>query len=307
MLKINSKRNINLFSKRSNFYSVFLFHGVIKKNNFSVRNYNQKHINEKKFVSFIRHIKKVGTSLSIDEIIYNKKNNFRLPKNTFNISFDDGFYNNYSVAAPILDDHNIKTTFYFSTDFLEKNSMSWIDKIEYCFELTDQKSIFLSETRELNLSTNHRKIESLEKIRKIVKNNFKIKIKKFVSKIFKKCCVQEINSSNNILDKKISWNKVNELKNNKLFTVGGHSHEHFPLTYYNQLECDKQLNKAFKLFKSKTGINLKHFSYPEGQKIDYNELIIKKLINRGIICSPTAISGFNSLTSNLFHLKRIII
>ena len=76
MLKINSKRNINLFSKRSNFYSVFLFHGVIKKNNFSVRNYNQKHINEKKFVSFIRHIKKVGTSLSIDEI-FSRSSNFR--------------------------------------------------------------------------------------------------------------------------------------------------------------------------------------------------------------------------------------
>ncbi len=307
MSKINTKTNNKLFSYRSNFYSVFLFHGVIKKNNFSVRNYNQKHISEKKFIAFIKYIKKVGTSLSIDEIIYNKKNKFKLPKNAFNISFDDGFYNNYSIAAPILDDHNINTTFYFSTDFLEKNSMSWIDKIEYCFELTNQKSIYLPETKELNLINNYRKIESLEKIRKIVKNNFKIKIDKFVSKIFKKCYVQEINSSNNILDKKISWNKVKKLKNNKLFTIGGHSHEHLPLTYFSDAECNDQLNKTFTLFQKKIGINLKHFSYPEGQKVDYNSLIIRKLIKRGIICSPTAITGFNSLNSNLFHLKRIII
>ena len=251
MLGINTKKNIKLFSERSNFYSVFLFHGVIKKNNFSVRNYNQKHVSENKFVEFIKYIKKFGTSLSIDEIIFYKKNKFKLPKNTFNISFDDGYYNNYSIAAPILDDYNINTTFYFSTDFLENNSMSWIDKVEYCFELTDQKSIFLPETKELNLINKNKKIESLEKIRKIVKNNFKINIDKFVSKIFKKCCVREINSSNNILDKKISWNDVNKLKSNKLFTVGGHSHEHLPLTYYSDIECDNQLNKAFTLFKTR--------------------------------------------------------
>ena len=137
------KKN-NFFCKRNNYFSIFLFHGVIRKNEFLIRNYNGKHITEKKFISFIKHIKKYGTSLSIDEIIYNKQNNIKLPKNTFNVSFDDGFYNNYSIAAPILDDFKINTTFYFSSDFLERNSMSWIDRIEYCFEITKKKKNFFT-------------------------------------------------------------------------------------------------------------------------------------------------------------------
>ena len=67
-----------------------------------------------------------------------------MPRNAYAITFDDGFENNYSLAAPILDDFNLPATFYFSTDFIENNSMSWIDKIEYCVELKKmEKFIFL--------------------------------------------------------------------------------------------------------------------------------------------------------------------
>ena len=50
--------------------------------------------------------------------------------------------NNYSIAAPILNDLKIPATFYFSTDFVENNTMSWIDKIEYCFEKDKKQKNF---------------------------------------------------------------------------------------------------------------------------------------------------------------------
>ena len=76
---------------------------------------------------------------TIDVIKYKKD----LPKNSFAITFDDGFENNYKIAAPILKKYNLKSTFYFSTELVENNSMSWIDKIEYAFEKSNQKLILL--------------------------------------------------------------------------------------------------------------------------------------------------------------------
>ena len=73
----------------------------------------------------------------ISDIIKHKKD---LPKNSFAITFDDGFENNYKIAAPILKKYNLKSTFYFSTELVENNSMSWIDKVEYAFEKSKQKS-----------------------------------------------------------------------------------------------------------------------------------------------------------------------
>ena len=126
----------NFFKGKKNCFSIFLFHGVIKRNLYEVRNYNKKHILKKNFIKVLSFLKKNGTSLSIDEIIYYKKNKIRLPFNSFNISFDDGFENNFTIAAPILNKMKLKTTFYFSTDFIQNNTMSWIDQVEYCFEIT---------------------------------------------------------------------------------------------------------------------------------------------------------------------------
>ncbi len=295
----------NLFNEKKNTFSIFLFHGVIKKNFFNIRNYNQKHILKKDFIKILKYLKQKGTSLSIDEIINYKKNKVKFPKNSFNITFDDGFENNYSIAAPILNKMKIKTTFYFSTDFVQNNSMSWIDKVEYCLEKTKQKSIFVDEIGELILTNKFYKVKALKKIRKIIKKKINININVFVTKIFKICKVKKIKSLNSNIDKKINWRQIKKLNDNYLFTIGGHSHNHMPLTSFKGKDLDLQINKSINLFKKKLNITLRHYSYPEGQKIDYNEKIIKKLKLKGIKCCPTAIKGYNSQNTDLFNLRRI--
>jgi len=49
---INKK--IKLTSIKKNNFVVFLFHGIIKKNLYKVRNYNSKHILENKFYKFLK-------------------------------------------------------------------------------------------------------------------------------------------------------------------------------------------------------------------------------------------------------------
>ena len=122
----------NLLTKKTNDFRIFLFHGVIKKNIYKIRNYNNKHILEKDFFSIIKFLKENGNNLSINQLVELIKKR-RYKKILFDF-FDDGFENNYSIAAPILDYFKLNATFYFSTDFVQNNSMSWIDKIEYCFE-----------------------------------------------------------------------------------------------------------------------------------------------------------------------------
>ena len=49
-------QSINL---KKNNYKIFLFHGVIKKNRYRIRNYTNKHLLEKKFLSYLKNIKKI--------------------------------------------------------------------------------------------------------------------------------------------------------------------------------------------------------------------------------------------------------
>lgn len=297
------------FKNKKNLFSIFLFHGVIEKKNKGIRNYNSKHITKKKFLNVIKFLKRKGSCFSLDEISDIIKYKKDLPKNSFAITFDDGFENNYKIAAPILKKYNLKSTFYFSTELVENNSMSWIDKIEYAFEKSNQKLILLPwRKKPLSIKNYKEKKIVLEEIRKVLKNKNDNKlIQKFVKNTFIKLNVKKISSLNGSLDKKIKWKYVKKLNRSKLFTVGGHSHQHISLTSINFNQAKNEIDKSFKLFRKKIGLNLKHYSYPEGQRKDFNANIIKYLKRKGIKICPSAIPGYNNNRSNPFRLRRISI
>lgn len=151
------------------------------------------------------------------------------------------------------------------------------------------------------------KILILENIRKNVKNDFSVDITKLIDDIFFQCKMKVPNKLYTNVDKKINWKKVNELNKNHLFTIGGHSHEHLSFGSLSKKDIDFQIMQSFKLFKKNMGFNLEHYSYPEGQKKDFNRYVIKKLKSKKIKCCPSAIDGVNKINTDLFRLKRKMI
>ena len=86
-------------------YCIFLLHGVIPDDyNYGIRNYNREHIREEEFIRLIDQLTSKGNPLCLNELIKIKKMNTDLPPKAFSITFDDGFLNNYTIAAPILSD-----------------------------------------------------------------------------------------------------------------------------------------------------------------------------------------------------------
>ena len=99
--------------------SIFLFHGVIEKQIDPVRNYTKKHIEKELFASCIKLLSEKGTPLSMDPALHHLENQIPFPKNAFALTFDDGFENNVSVAAPILTDYKVPATIYVTSNFIE--------------------------------------------------------------------------------------------------------------------------------------------------------------------------------------------
>ncbi len=291
-------------------FVIFLFHGVVNKNEYKVRNYNKKHILSKQFDFLLNELNNNGNSISMDDVLYSHEKKIRLPENSYAITFDDGFENNFSIAANLLEKHSTPATFYVSTNLIENNLMSWIDQIEYCFELENQISITLPWAKNpYNLINDKLKIDCLEDIRRNVKiNSLLYPPEKIVKTIFDQCNRKLVFSSDGPLDLKMSWQQISELQTHKLFTVGGHSHNHISLGSIDKLSMENEILTSIKLLKNKSGIFSNHYSYPEGQEHDFNDSVISELIKNKIKCCPTAIDGVNDLfPESLFYLKRIMV
>lgn len=290
-----------------NSFTIFLFHGVVKKfnNKNTVTNYNNKNIHLKKFKFFLKKISNIGDPISMDDVYKIIKKKQKISNRSFAITFDDGFENNIKIAAPLLINFKIPFTIYITTKFVDENEMSWADKMDYAVDKTKSKNLRIEELKkDFNLQTRKSKILFLDIIRNFVKKNKNIDPYKFASKICKKLKVQKF-PRKNIIYKKADWGQLKKISRNKLCIIGGHSHTHRILSYMNNKDLINEISKSIKMIKKNLSYDLKHYSYPEGFKESFSKKIINLLKKKSIKCCPTAISGINNTNSNLFLLKRV--
>jgi len=288
--------------------SIFLFHGVVEKNTYSVRNYTKKHVEKDTFAGIIRGLHASGKPLSMEEVVWHNQNSEPYPPRAFAVTFDDGFENNFSIAASILVEEGVPATFYVTTGFIESNAMSWIDRIEYCLENASSGGLILPWSEEIRpFQTPEDKIRLLEEIRQKAKNDPAISVASLVGDIFNQCCIEPVTQSNDQLDKKMSWKQVRKLNELPDFIVGGHSHTHAVMSFLSIEEVEDEISTSHELLKQKADISSRHYSYPEGSENSYSTQVIASLKRHGVVCCPTAIDGINGLSQDLFHLKRIMI
>ena len=288
--------------------AIFLFHGVVTKNTYGVRNYTGKHISSELFARCIAGVSRQGNALSMDEVLHFCETQTPFPPKSYAITFDDGFENNLTVAAPILYDFDVPATIYVTTEFIEKNRMSWIDRIENAVEHASEQTINPQWANEsFTLRNTESRIRFLTAVRKYVKSSPECDSNTFASELCSELGVHPEPEANGELDRKMSWAQVNSAAQSELITIGGHSHTHPILSFLSRQQLAYELDSCFDLLKDKAGVGPAHFSYPEGLAHCYSEEVIEALKKRGVCCSPTAIDGTNAIGSDPFHLKRVMV
>jgi len=288
---------------------IFLLHGVVKKLGYRIRNYTRKHIESDYFDEVLRDLAAHGTGISLDHYLDFRSGECDMPSRPFAVTFDDGFENNLTEAVPILKKHGIPANFYVTSGFVEENGMSWIDQIELCLECFMPRRLIMPWREEpYDLSNVELEKKFLNDVRKHVKGDKDLAPSKIVLEIYKQCDEDVITSSDDPLDRKMTWAQVSELASDSLFTVGGHTHTHAILGHLNSAKMKVEIDTPIEMLKLKTDIpEVRHFSYPEGFEGSFTRETIELLKACGMVCSPTAIEGVNELDADPFHLRRIFV
>lgn len=289
----------------ANALTIFLFHGVIERHEHVVRNYTRKHIAAKRFAAILDVLKGAGTAVSLDDLINVAAGQGSLPKNTFAITFDDGFRNNLTIAAPLLAERHIPATFYLTTGFIEHNWMSWIDRIEYAIERVPAGRITLP-----GGDRDYHNIRAaqvlLDERRTVVKADPSIDTDRFASDVQECLGVPDTRASDDPLDRKLDWAAVKALAAEPLFSVGGHSHRHANLAFLDGPSLAREIETSRGLLAERAGLSCRHYSYPEGTPSAYSDGVIAALKHVGVLCCPTAEDGVNRPPFDLFRLKRVM-
>jgi len=289
--------------------SIFLLHGVIKKQEYSVRNYTKKHIEADLFDRYMAVLSVYGNALTMEKVLEHLTTKEPFPVNSFAITFDDGFENNISVAAPILEKYEIPAMIYLTTDFIQNNKMSWIDRIEYAVEFSQLRELKFGLNNFIySLADNPNKINFLSAVRDFVKKTPDCQPNMFADQICEQLGVEGVHSTDDPLDKKLSWAKIKELNQKKgILSFGGHSHTHPILSFLSPEELKYELDTSISLLWKMGGVESTHYSYPEGLAHCFSGEVVRELKSRMVRCCPTAIYGVNTVDVDPFELMRIMI
>jgi len=216
------------------------------------------------------------------------KGQYQLPAHAAIITFDDGYYDNYSNAYPILKARNLPAIIFLATDFIGSRKPFFWDLIAYCFFHTKKEKVQLpllgahswadKSAREVVMQ---RLIETLKKLSDVEKQKIIDQLPQILgvdvpNEVFK-----------NLM---MSWSDAKELSENGI-ELGAHTASHPILTRLSLGDTSVELLKSKRHIEAEIGKPVLSFAYPNGQSSDFNEDVVDRVQQAGFEIAFTLLPG----------------
>ena len=217
------------------------------------------------------------------------------------ITFDDGYRDNYEIAAPLLGEHSVPATIFVTYDAIETGQFGWgsfdrtllttlaeqIDLNQWDagkYEIADQSS------REHAIITLHRFLKTLPDAEK----------QAIISHVVATYSA-EIATERTMM----TWSEVRELAAGELITIGAHTMTHPILTRITEKQARYEIVVAKKMLEEKIERQVDFFAYPNGGREDISQDVVALVKGAGYHAACTTIFGQNLPNADPWELKRV--
>lgn len=240
------------------------------------------------FATQMDHVSRKYNVISAAELAAFIKGRHQLPAHAAIITFDDGYYDNYASAYPILKARNLPAIIFLATDFIGSCKPFFWDLIAYCFFHTKKEQAQLPllgvqswADRTAGEVVMQRLIEVLKKISDTEKQ-------KVIDQLPQILGVDLSDDSfKNIM---MSWSDVKELSANGI-ELGAHTASHPILTRISLDNTSGELSKSKKRIEEEIGKPILSFAYPNGQSSDFNNEVVDRVQKAGFEIAFTLLPG----------------
>jgi peptidoglycan/xylan/chitin deacetylase (PgdA/CDA1 family) len=252
------------------------------------------------------YMKKNFNIISLSDYAHRLQEQIALPRNSLIITVDDGYSDIYSHAFPIFKEFEIPATVFLATGFLNNEFWFWWDQMRYIFFKTSvPEYVFEMKGDKKNF-----------KLNTIVEREFAWDY------VTTECLYLALQNRNQILSqmeidlavnipsepngdfRPLTWDEVIEMKNNGI-EFGSHSHTHPILSIISSDQKKEEVEKSKQILENKFQEEVTLFTYPNGQKKDYDDETIRFVQEAGYRCAPVGYRGLNDLTTNPYEVKRL--
>ena len=227
----------------------------------------------------------------------------RLPANAVVITFDDGYYDFYSKAYPILKKYNVPCTLFLISGILDSGGIKWEDYLAFLINNSKVENLKIDidgRVKTYSLKSSEEKIECIRDLNSIFLDVDENVRRRIISEL-----EFQVGRSNPPERVTLTWNEVKMLKMESLLSFGCHTHTHRSLKTISLKEVEEEASICRDKIESLTGRLCSLFSYPIGKRRDFDQSIKELLKRLGFEAACTTIPGVISRNADLYELRRI--
>lgn len=251
------------------------------------------------FVQQIAYLKENFNIINMSQLLTHVQKK-SVPERALVLTFDDGHYDFYANAWPIIKSHELTATLFVTTQFIDQQIWLWPDLLKYV--------LINASPREFNLDGICRLELSGKNILKIwnTLGDFCLKLSSEERLIFIKNLASDLRvnipEAPQLPFSPTTWPQLAEMVAEGL-DVGSHSVSHPILSHVTSEQLTRELNESRKRIRDMLKIDTIGICYPNGMPTDISPKVedeARKIYNYGVVAYP---KKFDS--KNLMRIGRI--
>jgi glycosyltransferase involved in cell wall biosynthesis/peptidoglycan/xylan/chitin deacetylase (PgdA/CDA1 family) len=221
------------------------------------------------------------------------------------VTLDDGYLNNMTVAAPILERMAIPATIYLATGMIGTDQIHWTARLEQAMFRSARAMLDVSD---LGLRRYPLGPHTASSFVRLVARLYRL-TEEPRQRIL--TVIQTRLGTSPLVDfsqfQMMSWDDVRTLFANGLIDFGGHTVNHQIVEPLNDDELETEIGGSVEEVRRQTNCVSSTFAYPNGTPTDFDERAERVLRDHQVLAAVSTIEGINDSSSPPYALRRITI
>lgn len=297
-------------AKSDSQYLILMYHRIIPSSEAPAGLQPGMYVEPDTFEMHLDYLKKYFHVISFREL--NDRTSSILRKNDSKpfciLTFDDGWFDFYKYAFPILSNEKMPATVFLPTDYIGTNKIFWTDIVAYQVVMIGKSrcgqppGTLKSDLAKYIAGQKGSDESKVENAISVLKQYDQERISAVMNEIAERYRIAFPATGRAFLD----WDEAREMFRSGLITFGSHTDGHKILIHLRDEEIIDELSRSKrKLIEENVADSaFIPFCYPNG---DYNENIVRLVSESGYHASVTTENGWNNVNDSILELKRISI
>jgi peptidoglycan/xylan/chitin deacetylase (PgdA/CDA1 family) len=251
------------------------------------------------FEAQIRYLARTYTVHTVEELAERMKRG-RIPRDAIAITFDDGYRDNLTQAAPILARHALPATIFLATAHIGSRRRLWFDEVAQAFKTTRADAAVLPWGR-VTLRAEAERVAALDEAWARLKRAPEASFSDTLDRVLDALAPfdRDGGPANGMLD----WEEVDALSKFG-FTLGAHTATHPILSRVSAARARREIEESRDTIRAQTGRTPVAFAYPNGGAADYTDEVASFVRDAGFTCGVTTRFGSNTAATSPWQLRR---